>query len=77
LLEDYEQYAARAKLMTSIHSISKKDLKNGESQSKIVSGILTSSSTNNNSSPTKRLAPSVAPTDKVTKKVDKKGLRRL
>ena len=77
LLEDYAQYASRAKLMTSIHAISKSEVKTVETGSKTIAGVLTSSGANKNSSPTKKPVLSASAAERVAKKVDKKGLKRL
>ena len=66
--------------MTSIHAIRKQELKVADISAKSVTpGILTSSTSNKNVSPTKRSATSGgSETEKVIKKTsDKKGLRRL
>ena len=77
LLEDYAQYASRAKLMTNIHAIAKLEAKTVETGLKNIAGVLTSSGANKNASPIKKSVLSASAAERVAKKVDKKGLKRL
>jgi ubiquitin-conjugating enzyme E2 S len=82
LLEDFDSYANRAKLMTSIHAMKKGvSATCGDKDGSKGSGVLAPLSVKNNVSPQKRDLSSAEMADsKIQKKVsknDKKGLKRL
>jgi hypothetical protein len=90
LLKEYDTYAKRAKLFTSIHAMKHKVefpttenlVLNADRESSNKAGILTSAISKNNISPMKRsvengLEGPVAPVKKMTSKLDKKSIKRL